>query len=112
MTLPVGVAADVFLDAPAAAPARVPAPAAPPATSVSAAAKVKLSFKEQRELAALPGRIEALEAERDALRARTGGAEFYKETADAIRDALARLEAIDPELAAAYDRWNALEARA
>jgi ABC transport system ATP-binding/permease protein len=74
-------------------------------------AKVKLSFKEQRELAALPGVIEALEAERDALRARTAGPEFYKETVDAIRDALARLEAIDPELAAAYDRWNALEAR-
>ena len=38
--------------------------------------------------------------------------EFYKEPAEAIRVALARLEAIDPELAAAYDRWNALEARA
>ena len=56
--------------------------------------------------------IEALEAEREALRLRTAGPEFYKEPADAIREALARLEAIDPELAAAYDRWHALEARA
>jgi len=100
----------------AAAPtAHVTVPAAAPARSVAAAApapaKAKLSFKEKRELAALPGVIEALEAEREALRIRTGGPDFYKETADAIRDALARLEAIDPELAAAYDRWNALEAR-
>ena len=56
--------------------------------------------------------IEALEAEREALRLRTAGPEFYKESADAIREALARLEAIDPELAAAYERWNALDARA
>ena len=101
----------------AAAPtAHVTVPAAAPARSVAAAApapaKAKLSFKEKRELAALPGVIEALEAEREALRIRTGGPDFYKETADAIRDALARLEAIDPELAAAYERWNALEARA
>ena len=56
--------------------------------------------------------IEALEAEREALRLRTAGPEFYKESAAAIRVALARLEAIDPELAAAYDRWHALDARA
>ncbi len=81
----------------------------PPAPAASA--KVKLSFKEQRELAALPAVIEALEAEREALRARTTAPEFYKEPADAIRVALTRLEAIDPELAAAYDRWNVLDAR-
>jgi ABC transport system ATP-binding/permease protein len=86
-----------------------PRPASAPAGP--APAKAKLSFKEKRELAALPAVIEALETEREALRARTTSPEFYKETADAIRDALARLEAIDPELAAAYDRWNALEAR-
>jgi len=83
-------------------PTPVPSPAAP---------RAKLSFKEKRELAALPGAIEMLEAEREALRRRTAAPEFYKEPADAIRDALARLDAIDPELAAAYDRWNALEAR-
>jgi ATP-binding cassette subfamily F protein uup len=88
--------------------AATPAPATGPA---KASAKAKLSFKEKRELAALPGLIEALEAEREALRTRTTGPEFYKEGAEAIRVALARLETIDPELAAAYERWNALEAR-
>jgi ATP-binding cassette subfamily F protein uup len=92
------------------------APTAPAATAAAvsgpAPPRGKLSFKEQRELAALPGIIEALEAERDALRARTAGAEFYKETAETIRVTLARLEAIDPELTAAYARWHALDARA
>jgi len=97
----------------AAAPIAPSAPVAPPASVVAppATARAKLSFKEKRELASLPGVIEALEAEREALRLRTAGPDFYKEPADAIRVALARLEAIDPELAAAYHRWNALEAR-
>jgi ATP-binding cassette subfamily F protein uup len=99
------------------APKAKPTPAPPPSSASTAApaataTRAKLSFKERRELAALPAAIEALEAEREALRARTTGPEFYKEPADAIRNALARLEAIDPELAAAYERWNALEARA
>ena len=94
----------------AATPAKATAPAPAPTTKTSAP-KTKLSFKEQRELKALPAAIEALEAEREALRARTTGPEFYKETKDAIRQALARLDAIDPELTAAYERWNALEAR-
>jgi len=88
------------------------APSVPTASSAPATARAKLSFKEQRELASLPGVIEALEAERETLRLRTAGPEFYKEPADAIRKALARLDAIDPELAAAYERWHALEARA
>ena len=102
----------------AAAPLSPAVPVAPIAPSASTAApapataRAKLSFKEQRELTALPGVIEALEAERQALRLRTAGPEFYKESAAAIRVALARLEAIDPELAAAYDRWHALDARA
>jgi ATP-binding cassette subfamily F protein uup len=90
-----------------------PAAAARATASVALAAPVKpkLSFKEQRELDALPGRIEALEGERDALRARTTGPEFYKEPTDAIREALGRLEAIDVELSGAYDRWHTLESR-
>jgi len=94
-----------------AAPLALAAPSLPTPVPSPAAPRPKLSFKEKRELAALPGVIEQLEAEREALRRRTAAPEFYKEPADAIRDALARLDAIDPELAAAYDRWNALEAR-
>ena len=92
-------------------PATPVASSAPTAAPAPATARAKLSFKEQRELASLPGVIEALEAERETLRLRTAGPEFYKESAGAIREALARLEAIDPELAAAYERWHALDAR-
>ena len=113
---PTSLAASVASKAAApTAPAVTVAPIAPSASTAApspATARAKLSFKEQRELTALPGVIEALEAERLALRLRTAGPEFYKESADAIRVALARLEAIDPELAAAYDRWHALDARA
>jgi ATP-binding cassette subfamily F protein uup len=71
----------------------------------------KLSYKEQRELEGLPARIEALEAEQRALHERTGGTEFYKESPDAIRAALARVDAIDAALVDAYARWHELESR-
>jgi len=71
----------------------------------------KLSYKEQRELEGLPPRIETLEAEQRALRERTAGTEFYKESPDAIREALARVDAIEVELVDAYARWHELESR-
>ena len=71
----------------------------------------KLSYNEQRELEGLPARIEALEAEQRALHERTGGAEFYKESPDAIREALARVDAIEAELTETYARWHELELR-
>ncbi len=71
----------------------------------------KLSYMEQREFDALPARIEALEAERDALAATIAHAEFYKEPAAAIAATLARAEEIERELLEAYERWNALDSR-
>src|SRR6185295_11470533 len=66
------------------------------ASSVSAAVESsrrrKLSYKEQRELEALPARIESLEAEQTTLNHRISGPDFYKETPDAIREALARAD--------------------
>jgi ATP-binding cassette subfamily F protein uup len=71
----------------------------------------KLSYMEQRELDGLPARIEALETEQRALHERTGGSEFYKESPDAIRRALARVDAVEAELVEAYARWHELESR-
>jgi ATP-binding cassette subfamily F protein uup len=71
----------------------------------------KLSFKEQRELDALPATIETLEAEERTLNATFGDPGFYKEPADTIRRTLARLEEVRAELAAAYARWDALDSR-
>jgi ATP-binding cassette subfamily F protein uup len=71
----------------------------------------RLSYNEQRELAALPDRIAALEAEQAALATRVAAPEFYKETRAAIADALARAEAVEQELLAAYARWDELDSR-
>ena len=71
----------------------------------------KLAFKEQRELDALPAAIDALETEQRALAARIAAPEFYKEGAEAIKQALARTEALPHELAKVYARWAELDGR-
>jgi ATP-binding cassette subfamily F protein uup len=72
----------------------------------------KLSYKEQRELEALPGKIEALETEQAQLHALMGNAEFYRQASDKIAATVERLETIKNELDVCYDRWESLEARA
>jgi ATP-binding cassette subfamily F protein uup len=65
---------------------------------------------EQRELAALPARIETLEAEVESLQARLADPALYRDQGTgvgAMRDALALAEG---ELEAAYERWSTLEA--
>jgi ATP-binding cassette subfamily F protein uup len=71
----------------------------------------KLSYKDQRELEALPARIEALEREQRALGEKIAGPSFYKEAADVIRASLARVDELQRELTAAYARWDALDSR-
>jgi ATP-binding cassette subfamily F protein uup len=71
--------------------------------------KRRLSFKEQRELDALPARIEALEAEQARLHAEVAAPDFYKKPAADIHAAMARLEALPAEIEAAMARWDALE---
>jgi ATP-binding cassette subfamily F protein uup len=73
--------------------------------------KRRLSYNEQRELAALPAQIEGLEAEQQTLRAAVAHADFYRETPDRIRETLARLDQLDADLVNAYARWDALDSR-
>ena len=47
--------------------------------------KAKLSYKETRELEALPKEIEALEAEQQALAAKMHAPEYYKQPPDVLR---------------------------
>ena len=75
------------------------------------AERKKLSYKEERELESLPARIESLEEEQRTLTTHVGGPEFYKAGAEAIREALARLEHLQREIARAYERWDELESR-
>jgi len=71
----------------------------------------KLSYKEQRELDALPGRIESLEAEQRSLNERIADPAFYLESAEAIRAAMARAESLEAELSVVLARWDELESR-
>ena len=70
----------------------------------------KLSYKEQRELEALPGRIEALEAELEALQNEVAEPNFYQRPAEYSRVALERLSTLQQELDALLERWTELEA--
>ncbi|MCB9830984.1 MAG: ATP-binding cassette domain-containing protein [Planctomycetes bacterium] len=72
----------------------------------------KLSFKEKRELEALPERIEALETERDAIFALMASPDFYRSEGGEVAARQARLAAVEGELGAAYARWEELEALA
>jgi len=72
----------------------------------------KLSYKEQRELEALPAKIEALEAEQAQVHRMMAGAEFYRQPSDKIAATMERLQALTNELEACYARWESLELRA
>jgi len=96
--------------------APVPAPAPSHKSSPAPAprpdpARRKLAYHEQRELEALPGRIDALENEERLLQSRIAAPEFYKESGTAIAAALARVETLRTELHTLYARWEELDAR-
>jgi ATP-binding cassette subfamily F protein uup len=72
--------------------------------------KQKLSFKENRELEALPQTIEALEEEKRRLTATINSPEFYVSyDPEKLKTANNRLEALEKELGEAYRRWDELE---
>ena len=97
-------------DAPARRAPAKEAPAAAPAARPERARK--LSFNEQRELEALPGRIEALENELAQLQARLGDTALYREQPAEVAALNARLAAAEAELEQAFARWEELEAAA
>ncbi|MCL4700174.1 MAG: ABC transporter ATP-binding protein, partial [Burkholderiaceae bacterium] len=92
-------------------PAAKPAPS-PAAATASPAARTKLSYKEQRELEALPARIEALEAEQKALADQLADPAFYAREAQRAGELSRRHGEIEEELMACLERWEALGARA
>ncbi|MCU0975540.1 MAG: ATP-binding cassette domain-containing protein [Steroidobacteraceae bacterium] len=94
---------------PAAPPKQTPAAAAP---APKPAARAKLSFKESRDLAALPGEIERLEAEQHALTASMGSPDYHQQGTAQIKADRERLAAIERELEEKFARWAELDARA
>jgi ATP-binding cassette subfamily F protein uup len=101
------VAASVATPAVAAPPA-APAPTAPAAAN---APRRKLSYKEQRELDELPGRIEALETEQKTLAELMAGTDLYTRTPERIAEVHARHAQIEEELLELLERWESLGSR-
>ncbi len=79
---------------------------APP--SPAAKAK-KLSYKDQRELEMLPGKIESLEAKIAAIHEEMAQPEFFKQDGATLAAKQAEERNSAAELSAAYARWEELE---
>jgi len=98
--------------APAPAPAAAKAAPAPVADAAAAVKKVKLSYKEQRELEELPKLIASLEDEQALITAQLNAPDFYKTNPADARRINARFSEIDEQLMEALERWEKIEARA
>ena len=83
-----------------------------PPPPANAASRRRLTFKEQQELAALPARIEKLEAAIDALHAEMAQPDFYKQSGSQIAAGQAQLREHENQLHAAFTRWEELESLA
>ncbi len=95
--------------APATAPRARAAPA-PAAASARPARPRRLTFKENLELEALPEGIGALEREQETLQQTLADPAYYRTAGEGVVRLTARLEQLERELAAAYRRWEELEA--
>ena len=97
---------------PGASAATGPAASVTPATDGRApnGARRKLSFKETRELEALPGRIEVLETRLAEMAATMSDPDFFRADTAAIAAHNAAMAEAQTELDAAYARWEALDA--
>jgi len=97
-------------DKPAAPAAKVePATVAAPVAAAAAPAKRKLSYKEQRELDAMPAAIETTEIELEALQTAIAAPDFYQLPAEVTRAKLARMDELQAELDRLIERWAELE---
>jgi ATP-binding cassette subfamily F protein uup len=75
------------------------------------APRAKLSYREQRELEALPALVESLEAEQKMLGERLADPSAWRGDPGEARAMNERFAAIEVELLAALERWESLEAR-
>src|SRR5690606_31846892 len=88
-------------------PAPAPKKAEPKAARPASKPK-KMSFKEQRELEALPSKIEELEAEQATIAEQMADPGFYQGDGSAAAKTTQRLAELEAELAAAFVRWEKL----
>lgn len=77
----------------------------------NAPGKGKLSYKLQRELDGLPKQIEETETALKALQDTMSEPAFFRQDADAIKGAQARLAELETTLETQFERWETLEAQ-
>ena len=82
-----------------------------PVPTVRPAARAKLSFREARELTALPDLIAALEQEQAAVTRRLTDAALYRDDPAQVKVLQARLAVIERDLTGGFTRWEELESR-
>ena len=70
--------------------------------------RIKLSYKDQRELDSLPQVIEDLELEQENIQKQVSAAGFYEKEKSDVDKVLGRLSDIEKELEVAYQRWEEL----
>jgi len=74
--------------------------------------RVRMSFKEQRELEALPAEIEALEREQHELSDRMCAPDYHRQGVERLKADRRRAEEIEKLLRERFERWGALDAKA
>ncbi|ELB2258039.1 ABC transporter ATP-binding protein [Vibrio parahaemolyticus] len=70
----------------------------------------KLSYKLQRELEALPAKLEQLESDIETLQEQVNAPEFFAKPVEQTQPVLEQLAALEQELEIAFERWEELEA--
>ncbi|CAG1009486.1 ABC transporter ATP-binding protein uup [Burkholderiales bacterium] len=80
-------------------------PASPPS-------RVKLSFKEQRELESLPAELESLEREQHEITARICAPDYHRQGPEVAKRDRERAVEVERLLAERFERWAALEDKA
>ncbi len=76
---------------------------------ITAKKKVKLGYKEKKELETLPALIESLEEQQLELEQIVSQADFYQQDQLKINEVLTLLQTVSQQLETAYERWGELE---
>ena len=84
-------------------------PAPQPAAAESTEPKKKLSYKLQRELDEIPGKIDALETKLAALHEQVSQADFYQQPLEATEAVLAKINTVQEQLDVLIERWAELD---
>lgn len=79
--------------------------------SESKAKQNKLSFKEQKELEALPAEIEALETEQTSLNLQLADGNIYKQNPELVKTLQAKITVIENTIVEKMVRWEFLESK-